>query len=105
MVGRASTKGKQEAKSDNLYFDCPVLSRRHATFYLIDGDLYLRDEDSTHGTHYSTESAASRATFEQGTAKIITDRTWLMFGQDVYKDGGKSAHFYASKCAKRARYL
>jgi len=48
-IGRADTGNR--ADGDNAYFDCKVLSKKHAKLVLKGNKLYLQDLGSTNGTY------------------------------------------------------
>lgn len=87
-VGRSSIRTKSLAAADNLFFDNPVISRKHATIYMSNGNLYLKDEGSTHGTSYSANGLPAYL-LSTGVPQLLCDKSTVHFGTDVVTDRGK----------------
>jgi pSer/pThr/pTyr-binding forkhead associated (FHA) protein len=60
MEGRIFILGRQ----GHIFIDSPTASKHHAEISIIDGDVYLRDLDSTNGTFLLKKNV--RTPFEEG---------------------------------------
>ncbi|KIY43231.1 hypothetical protein FISHEDRAFT_78739 [Fistulina hepatica ATCC 64428] len=71
--------------SDKILFKCPVVSRTHATIWFSadDGCVYLRDEDSYHGTYVRHASDLATKKLDHGINRQLVDGDILTFGRTV----------------------
>lgn len=91
MVGRSSARTGQVAANDNLFFDNPVISRKHAVVFMANDNLYIEDTGSTHGTKYCSK-LADAFELQPHKAEVLSDKGMLHLGVDVVRDTGRGSH-------------
>ncbi|CCF45738.1 hypothetical protein CH063_00077 [Colletotrichum higginsianum] len=82
IIGRSSKRfDNLEAKSDNCYFDSPVMSREHAkiTVDWYHKKLNIKDTGSLHGTYHNSQRIHPRVPRE------LQQRDTIKFGIDIQR--------------------
>lgn len=69
-----------------MFFDSPVVSRRHGEIFMSNHNVYLIDTNSTHGTRYSVDGVAGLVRLRPDKAQLLAEKGVLRLGADVTKD-------------------
>ncbi|XP_046840155.1 sarcolemmal membrane-associated protein-like [Xenia sp. Carnegie-2017] len=86
-IGRSVAKLK--SASNNLIFDCKVLSRNHAIVWYEGGKFFLQDTKSSNGTFINNVRLSKGA--EESDAKEIFSGDIVQFGVEVVENSKKGA--------------
>ena len=73
-------------EDNSCLFDCRVLSRKHASFWLDNDQLFIKDLKSSNGTFVNTQRLSPL------DRKLVDNGDIIEFGQDVSDPGSSEFH-------------
>ena len=73
-------------EDNSCLFDCRVLSRKHASFWLDNDQLFIKDLKSSNGTFVNTQRLSPL------DRKLVDNGDIIEFGQDVSDPGSSEYH-------------
>ncbi|XP_071455733.1 sarcolemmal membrane-associated protein [Hetaerina americana] len=87
-VGRSVARARPA--TNNVIFDCKVLSRNHALFWYENGKFYLQDTKSSNGTFVNNQRLSK--SLEESTPQEVCSGDIVQFGVDVMENSRKVTH-------------
>ena len=86
LIGRSSkNRADVTPKADNAFFDCPVVSRRHAELLLEEnGEIKIRDLESLHGTLVNQFKMAIHKPYALKDGDVVTIGNSITLGRGMY---------------------
>ncbi|XP_046392468.1 sarcolemmal membrane-associated protein [Ischnura elegans] len=87
-VGRSVARARPA--TNNVIFDCKVLSRNHALFWYENGKFYLQDTKSSNGTFVNNQRLSK--SLEESAPQEVCSGDIVQFGVDVMENSRKVTH-------------
>lgn len=87
-VGRSVARARPA--TNNVIFDCKVLSRNHALFWYENGKFYLQDTKSSNGTFVNNQRLSKSS--EESAPQEVCSGDIVQFGVDVMENSRKVTH-------------